>query len=28
MKKEDYWIPMLEDSLRILGVLPVIAAGV
>jgi citrate synthase len=27
MKKEDYWIPMLEDSLRILGVMPVIAAG-
>lgn len=28
MKKEDYWIPMLEDALRILGVLPGIAAGV
>jgi citrate synthase len=27
MKKEDYWLPMLEDSLRILAVLPVIAAG-
>ena len=28
MKKEDYWMPMLEDALRILGVMPVIAAGV
>ncbi len=28
MKKEDYWIPMLEDALRILGVLPGLAAGV
>jgi len=28
MTKDKYWIPMLEDSLRILGVLPVIAAGV
>ena len=28
MKREDYWIPMLEDSLRLLGVLPGIAAGV
>lgn len=28
MTKADYWIPMMEDSLRILGVLPVIAAGV
>lgn len=28
MKKEDYWIPMLEDALRILGVIPVIAAGI
>lgn len=28
LKKEDYWIPALEDSLRILGVLPVIAAGI
>ncbi len=27
MKREDYWIPMLEDALRLLGVLPVIAAG-
>jgi len=27
MKKEDYWMPMLEDALRILGVLPGIAAG-
>ena len=26
MKKEDYWKPMLEDSLDILGVLPCIAA--
>jgi len=28
MKKEDYWLPMLEDSLRLLAVLPGIAAGV
>jgi citrate synthase len=28
MKKEDYWIPMLDDALRILGVIPVIAAGI
>ena len=28
MKKEDYWLPMMEDSLRIMGVLPGIAAGV
>lgn len=28
MKKEEYWKPMLEDALRILGVMPVIAAGV
>ncbi|MBM3328567.1 MAG: citrate (Si)-synthase [Calditrichaeota bacterium] len=28
MKKDDYWIPMLEDALRILGVIPVIAAGI
>ena len=28
MKKEDYWIPTLEDSLRILATMPVIAAGV
>ncbi len=27
MKKEEYWIPMMDDALRILGVLPVIAAG-
>jgi len=27
MKKEEYWMPMLEDALRILGVIPVIAAG-
>lgn len=28
MKKEDYWLPMMEDALRIMGVLPGIAAGV
>jgi len=28
MKKEDYWIPMMDDALRILGVIPVIAAGI
>lgn len=28
MKKEEYWVPMMEDALRILGVLPGIAAGV
>ncbi len=28
MKKEDYWEPMLEDSLKIIAVLPEIAAGV
>ena len=28
MKKNEYWIPMMEDALRILGVLPGIAAGV
>ncbi|MBT3233855.1 MAG: citrate (Si)-synthase [Calditrichaeota bacterium] len=28
MTKSEYWIPMMEDSLRILGVLPGIAAGV
>lgn len=27
MTKMDYWVPMLEDALRILGVLPGIAAG-
>jgi citrate synthase len=28
MKKEEYWIPMLEDSLDLLAKLPVIAAGI
>ena len=28
IKKTDYWEPVLEDSLRLLAVLPVIAAGV
>jgi citrate synthase len=28
MRKEDYWKPMLEDSLNILAKLPVIAAGI
>ncbi len=28
MTKMDYWIPMMEDALRLLGVLPGIAAGV
>ncbi|MCK5125479.1 MAG: citrate (Si)-synthase [candidate division Zixibacteria bacterium] len=28
MKKEDYWEPMMQDSIRILAVLPEIAAGV
>lgn len=28
MKKTEYWEPALEDSLRLLAVLPVIAAGV
>ncbi len=28
MRKEDYWMPMLEDALRILGVIPGIAAGI
>lgn len=28
MTKDQYWIPMFEDALRLLGVLPVIAAGV
>lgn len=28
MVKTDYWIPMMEDALRLLGVLPGIAAGV
>jgi citrate synthase len=28
MKKEEYWVPMLEDGLRLLAKLPSIAAGV
>jgi citrate synthase len=28
MRKEDYWKPMLEDSLNLLAKLPVIAAGI
>ena len=28
MRKEEYWVPMLEDSLRLLAKLPSIAAGV
>ena len=28
MTKDKYWLPMLEDGLRLLGVLPVIAAGI
>lgn len=28
MKKDEYWEPMLEDSLKIIAVLPEIAAGV
>ncbi|MFH0882538.1 MAG: citrate (Si)-synthase [bacterium] len=28
MKKEDYWKPMLEDAMRIIAVLPIIAAGI
>lgn len=28
MTKDQYWIPMMEDGLRLLGVLPSIAAGV
>jgi len=28
MKKEDYWVPMLEDALNILAKLPVIAAAI
>lgn len=28
MAREDYWLPMLEDSLNILAKLPVIAAGI
>ncbi len=28
MTKDKYWLPMMEDGLRLLGVLPVIAAGV
>lgn len=28
MKKEDYWIPTLDDALNILARLPVIAAGI
>lgn len=28
MRKEDYWKPMLEDSLNMLAKLPVIAAGI
>jgi citrate synthase len=28
MKKEDYWLPMLDDALDILAKLPAIAAGV
>ena len=28
MKKDEYWKPMLEDSLRIIAVLPIIAAGI
>lgn len=28
MRREDHWIPALEDALRLLGVIPVIAAGI
>jgi len=28
MKREDYWRPMMEDSLDLLGMLPTLAAGV
>jgi len=28
MKKEDYWVPMLDDGLNIMARLPVIAAGI
>jgi citrate synthase len=28
MRKEDYWVPMLEDCIRILACLPELAAGV
>ncbi len=28
MKKEEYWKPMLEDALRIIAVMPIIAAGI
>lgn len=28
MTKDEYWIPMLEDALRIMGTLPCIAAGI
>ncbi|MCX6639626.1 MAG: citrate (Si)-synthase [bacterium] len=28
MKKDEYWMPMLEDSLNLLAQLPVIAAGI
>lgn len=28
MRKEDYWVPMLEDCMRILACLPELAAGV
>jgi len=28
MTKDQYWIPMLEDSLKIMAVLPIIAAGI
>ncbi|MBC8424510.1 citrate (Si)-synthase [bacterium] len=28
MKREDYWMPMMEDALDLLGMLPTIAAGI
>lgn len=28
MRKDDYWVPMLEDCIRILAILPELAAGI